>query len=222
MYVIVIGATPVGVKLTQNLVKNKHDVVVVDRRKDECNFVYAQTGCITINGNATEVDVLEAAGISKANLLVATLDEDSENLVVCMLAKKFKVPKIVTRITDPKYADAFNIAGISAVAGYTDIMFDEMMEAIQPPSLRRLERVGNMTVVIVRVEKGAEFENKTVGGFSRIRRFPESFVGSAVFRKRDGRMEVLLPEEAGRVKADDEVLATIDSTEIDKLVRFLE
>ena len=87
MYVVIVGATPVGIKVAQNLIKSRNDVVVIDQRKEECDFVYAQSGCITINGNPTEVDILEEAGISKANLLVSTLEEDTENLVVCMLAK---------------------------------------------------------------------------------------------------------------------------------------
>ena len=136
--------------------------------------------------------------------------------------KKLKVPKIVTRITDPKYADAFNIAGISAIAGYTEIMFDELMEAIHPATLRRLERVGNMVVLILRVEKGSEFENKTVGGFSRIRKFPDSFVGCGVFRKKKDKLVTLTTEEAGRVKVNDEILATIEATELAKLVKFLD
>jgi len=62
MYVVVAGAGIVGKNLATRLNEAKHDVVVIDINPSVCEDLYARHGLETIQGSATSIDVLEAAG----------------------------------------------------------------------------------------------------------------------------------------------------------------
>jgi len=66
MYVIIAGAGLIGYETTIVLTRNKHDVVVIDVKREVCDKVHAETGAIAVNGNATDIRVLSEAGGAKA------------------------------------------------------------------------------------------------------------------------------------------------------------
>ncbi|MCK4968729.1 MAG: NAD-binding protein, partial [Candidatus Aenigmarchaeota archaeon] len=68
MYIIIVGIDPSSKKLIEKLSK-KHDIVVIDTDKNKCEDEYTNTGVTVINDDATKLDVLQDAGISKANVL---------------------------------------------------------------------------------------------------------------------------------------------------------
>ncbi len=63
MYILIAGGGFVGKGLARRLVEHKHDVVLIDRDADVCKDIYARHGAVTVTGNATDIDVLESAGI---------------------------------------------------------------------------------------------------------------------------------------------------------------
>ena len=55
------------------------------------------------SGDATELFVLERAGIERADLVVAVTGDDEDNIIVCQVAKeKYGVPKVIARVNDPR------------------------------------------------------------------------------------------------------------------------
>ena len=70
MYIVIAGGGLVGRDLAQALVAARHDVVVVEIDRAVCEHIYAKIGAVSINGNATSIDVLEDAGLNKADVAV--------------------------------------------------------------------------------------------------------------------------------------------------------
>ena len=106
MYVVVAGAGIVGKNLATRLNEAKHDVVVIDINPSVCEDLYARHGLETIQGSATSIDVLEAAGLTKADVAVATMRNDADNLAFTLLAHGFDVPRIiVSRSESPASID---------------------------------------------------------------------------------------------------------------------
>jgi trk system potassium uptake protein TrkA len=101
MYVIVAGAGVIGIQITQMLLANKHDVVAIDRDANVCEAVYAETGALTIHGNATDLDVLEKAGAKKADAVVCLMHLAADNIACALLAKSLGVPRIIARLRNP-------------------------------------------------------------------------------------------------------------------------
>lgn len=69
-----------------------------------------------INGDGTRPFVLEDASAGDADIAIALISKDEDNLVICELCKKgFHVKKTVALLTDPKKTDFFYRMGIDSV-----------------------------------------------------------------------------------------------------------
>ena len=102
MNTIIVGCTKVGIILASELCRTGHYVAVVDRNaKRFCELPSFFHG-VTVEGVALDFSVLEKAGIMECDALAAVTDDDNLNIVVAQLAKeKYKIPNVVTRISDP-------------------------------------------------------------------------------------------------------------------------
>ena len=69
---MIAGAGLVGGSLAERLADAHHDVVVIDSDKAVCEQLAASVGALVLHGSATDIAVLEQAGIGKADVAVST------------------------------------------------------------------------------------------------------------------------------------------------------
>jgi len=98
MYVIVIGAGELGYYLTQLLVEENHDVVVIDKDPVVCERISNELNVVATQGDATESRTLEQAGIKDADAVVALTKQDETNLIIALLAKELGAKQVATRL----------------------------------------------------------------------------------------------------------------------------
>ncbi len=98
MRAIVIGAGEVGFDVARMLSLEQNDVVVVDRDTDAIRAVREKLDVMTIIGNGTSADVLEEAGVRKADMLIAVTAVDEVNIIACMLADRLGVRTTIARV----------------------------------------------------------------------------------------------------------------------------
>ncbi|MFB6265617.1 MAG: TrkA family potassium uptake protein, partial [Candidatus Nanohaloarchaea archaeon] len=167
----------------------------------------SETAATVVNGDPTKLSVLEDAGISKADTLVTTLEEDNENLVISMIAKKYGVPKVVTRLENPEYREIYDILDIDAIE-YTDIVYGEFISAIEHPEMVKIANIGEGKEIIeIDVVEGSRFKNLRIDEIKELDGFPlEEVEFSAVLREED----VLRPRETLRLEEGDSLLMIID------------
>lgn len=103
MRVIIVGGGKVGNYLAEML-SEKHDVTVIEQSLDKSNDLEKSLANVNIiNGDGCEPLVLEGAGLSVTNLVLAVTGDDEDNLVVSYLSKFiYEVPKVVARVNNPK------------------------------------------------------------------------------------------------------------------------
>jgi trk system potassium uptake protein TrkA len=183
MYVIVAGGGMVGGGLVRSLLDNKHDVVLIEQHKELCDKLYAETGVIAINGSATSIEALNEAGIRKADVVVAATGNDADNLACAILAKSFNVPRVIVRMRDPAYKNAYAVAGVNAIVRVTDMMVNQIMMDIENPQVRRITTIGGgkADIFMVKVPDSAKVAGKSVQDIVGSRHFPSECVFVAVY-----------------------------------------
>jgi trk system potassium uptake protein TrkA len=123
MMVLIVGAGRVGSAVARSALAAGHDVSVLD--EDPLSHERLEVGMdgswedgggrFTV-GTALEVEALEAAGISDADVFIASTNGDNTNLVIAQLAqKRFGVPKVIVRVLDPARSDWYAQQGLNTI-----------------------------------------------------------------------------------------------------------
>lgn len=104
MNIIIAGAGKVGYDLAENLAKENHNVVIIDKNPQILMKAEENLDVMCIKGSATSTNILLEAGVKEADLLMAVTGSDEINMVCCLTAKKLGISYTIARIRDPEYA----------------------------------------------------------------------------------------------------------------------
>jgi len=103
MKIVIVGNGKVGFFLAGQMVREAHDVTVVDVREDALRRAADMLDIMVIRGNGVSTDILREAGADGADLLVATTNSDEVNMVCCLIAKNLGTGYTIARIRNPEY-----------------------------------------------------------------------------------------------------------------------
>jgi trk system potassium uptake protein len=149
MYVVVAGGGHMGTHLVSRLMAEGHEVVVIDVDPKVTQQVFTAHGAVAITGSATDLGVLEEAGLKRADVAVAMTGRDAHNLSFCLLARYLGVPRVLARMLDPKYEVPYRLVGATKVHNEAEILVDSFLVSIDYPELGALMRIGRGDVVAV-------------------------------------------------------------------------
>ena len=204
MRVVVTGGGAVGRHLAADLADRGHRVSLIEQNRAEIDRLKAWAPNVdVILGDACEPWVLEAAELSKAEVVVAATGDDEDNLVTSLLAKQeFAVPRVLARVNHPRNEWLFTEQwGVDAAVSPPHILTAMVEEAVTVGDLVRLIRLegGRISIVEMTLPDGAP----SVGHpLYELRMPPDSAVVAVL---RDG--HVVIPQPETVFSAGDEVVA---------------
>jgi trk system potassium uptake protein TrkA len=170
MYAIVAGGGKVGANITRSLLAMGHEVTLVEQRRDRFEQLEAELGPVVLAGDATEIFVLERAGIARPpDLVGAVTGDDEDNIVIAQIAQDgYQVPKVVARVNDPRNQAHIDLLGVTrtqcATSGLLGLVEHEVPEH-GLVKLLELRREG-LEVVELQVSPEAPAAGKRVAGLS--------------------------------------------------------
>src|SRR5207247_1430274 len=166
MYFLIAGGGKVGAKLARTLIRMGHEVTLIEQRQDRFARLEEEFEHHVMKGDATELYVLERAGIARPpDIVVAATGDDEDNIVICQLAReKYGVPKVIARVNDPRNQPHFDLVGISpticATSGLLALIEHEVPEH---ELVHLLElRKENLEIIEVQIDKGSPCAGKPV------------------------------------------------------------
>lgn len=117
VHVVIVGCGRVGSTLALELTASGHTVAVIDRKTEAFKRLGENFSGLTIAGIGFDRDVLQEAGIEKAQAVAAVTNGDNSNILIARVAReKFGIEKVVARIYDPKRAEIYERLGVATVA----------------------------------------------------------------------------------------------------------
>jgi len=120
MYIIIGGGGEVGYYLARNLLKQGHEVLLMEKDPARLQTLSDELGQSIFKGDACEARVLEEAGARRADVVIAVTGEDEDNLVICQVAKqRFNVGRTIARLNNPRNEVLFQKLGIDVTVSPT-------------------------------------------------------------------------------------------------------
>jgi len=105
MRAIIIGAGKIGFNIAKILVKEKYDVILIEKIEERAKVTQENLDIQVVVGNGASESILEEAGVKDADLLIAVTEVDEINMIACVLAKNHGVEKTVARVRKLEYAE---------------------------------------------------------------------------------------------------------------------
>ena len=217
MYVIVAGGGKVGANVARSLLRLGHEVTLIEQRRDRYETLEDEFEHQVQRGDATELYVLERAGIARPpDIILALTGDDEDNMIIGQIAKeKYGVPKIIARVNDPRNQAHFDLLGISpTVCATSNIISLVQHEVPEHDMIHLLElRRENLEIVEVQIDG----DSPSVGMSVEALALPEGSRLISVMR--DGRAEIAVGSTV--LEAGDQVLAILETGKEDELRRIL-
>jgi trk system potassium uptake protein TrkA len=117
MRYLIIGCGRVGSGLANELTLRGHQVTVVDKDPQAIENLGPVFKGRAIVGFGFDREVLEAAGIQRADGLAAVTASDEANVIAARIARDiYRVPRVVARLFDPRQAEIYKRMGLQTIS----------------------------------------------------------------------------------------------------------
>jgi trk/ktr system potassium uptake protein len=215
MYVIVVGAGKVGWNLARELLDKGNEVTLIEKTRDRYLTVEQELEHNVQYGDASELWVLERAGISRADMVIAVTGDDEDNMLICQVAKeKYLVDRIIARVNNPRNKEWFELLGIRPNVSATDLILRLIEHEVPDYGLIHLLDLPEERLEII--EMLLADRSPVAGRRVSDLDLPEGSLLISVLR--DGRGFVPGPDTV--LEAGDEVLAVLDPGVEEDLKQF--
>jgi trk system potassium uptake protein len=205
MYIIVAGGGKVGANVARALLKRGHEVTLIEQDRQRFEQLEAELGPVVLHGDATEMHVLERAGIARPPALVAAVTgDDEDNIIISQISKEgHGVRKAIARVNDPRNQQHFDLLGITQTMCATSSLLGMVEHEIPEHGLVTLLELRSEGLSLVEVEippngpaAGRRVADLTLPDDSRL-----------VSVMRDGTAQIAVGETA--IQAGDQVVAIL-------------
>ena len=215
MYVVIAGGGKVGANVARSLIAMEHEVTLVEQRRDRVAQLEEEFGHAAMLGDATEIAVLERAGIARPpDLVLAVTGDDEDNLVISQLAREgYGVEKVIARVNDPRNQETFDLLGVSRTVCATSGLLGLVEHEVPEHGLVRLLELRREGLEVVEVQLSNDVAQRRVSEIA----LPEGARLIAVLRA--GASDIAGPDTI--VRPGDQVLAIARSGLEDALRRAL-
>ncbi len=205
MYVIVAGAGKVGWNLARELLAKDQEVTLIESDHRRFRIVEEELEHAASYGDATELWVLERAGIQRADLVIAVTGDDEDNILICQMAKeKYGVQRIVARVNNPRNLQHFKLLGVQPAVSATDLILRLIEHEVPEYGFVQLLALEEERLEIIELEVG---EGSVAAG-RRVQDvvLPDGSLIISVLRDGNG----FVPKSDSVIEAGDQVLLILD------------
>ena len=205
MYIIIAGAGKVGWNLARELIEKGNEVTLIDNDRNRYLTVEQELEHNVQYGDASELWVLERAGITRADMVIAVTGDDEDNMLICQVAReKYLVDRIIARVNNPRNKEWFELLGIKPYVSATDLILRLLEHEVPEYGLVHLLDLPEERLEIIELLLGES--SGAVGRRVGDLNLPEGSLLISVLREGKG----FVPGPDTVLEPGDEVLAVLD------------
>jgi trk system potassium uptake protein TrkA len=205
MYVVICGGGKVGWNLARELIEKGNEVTLVEQDRRRYLIIEEELEHAVQYGDATELWVLERAGIQRADLVIAVTGDDEDNILICQMAKeKYLCERTISRVNNPRNLQHFELLGIQPAVSATDLILRLIEHEVPQYGLVHLLDLPaeRLEIIEIEVTPNAPAASRRVSEIP----IPDGSLIISVLRNGEG----FVPKADTVIEAGDEVLLVLD------------
>ena len=220
MNIIVAGCGKIGKTITESLLKEGHNLTVIDQNSTVLSEVTNQFDIMGVCGNGADCETLSEAGIENTALFISTTDSDELNMLSCFLAKRMGAEHTIARIRNPEYNDQSlgfmkQQLGLSMAINPEHLAARELYMILRLPSAAKIETFSarNFEMIELKLKPDSVLDNIKLSDLRS--KFSAKFLICAVERED----KAYIPDGNFVLKSGDKIALTANRHEIAKLLK---
>ncbi|RMF87621.1 MAG: TrkA family potassium uptake protein [Nitrospinota bacterium] len=138
MYLIIVGAGPVGSGLIELALQDGHNVVLIEANAKRAQEASQKYDVMVLHADIAQGGILEEAGIEQADALVAATGDDSDNLMAMFLGVEYGVKTLISIVNDQRHRRLFERLGVHVLVDPEKIVAQHLYDRLCQPTLEEV------------------------------------------------------------------------------------
>ncbi len=196
--------------------KHGNRIVVINEDEDTVNLLSEHYDLDVFKSDPTKIYSYEVADVTNFDLVVSLLEHDSDNFVVCKIAKElFHIKKAICTVTNPNNVAIFQRLGIDSPISASYLLTERIRGESDVESIFRTLSLEDEKIVITEVKILDSFPcvNQTLAQL----RLPNSGNITCIFRDPD----VIIPRGNTMIQVGDTIVIASGQEAQQELIDYL-
>lgn len=213
MFITILGCGRIGRMLALDLVKEGHNVAIIDKSKENLKELGSGFNGVIVEGLGIDEEVLIKAGIEEADVFIGLSAEDSINIMAAQIAKRlFKVKRVIARVYKGELNDFYEQSGIEIIYPSKDAE-ERIKRSIVHQNAGIIAELTDEKLLLVRITAGKALAHKKIIELDTLNQM------KVLHMKRNGVKRIPIPEEV--INEGDILVMSIKQEVIGMLERLL-
>ena len=213
--VVIIGGGNVGFLIAEQLKNDRGThIKIVEKSPERCRKLAEHLNhALILEGDGTDLELLEQERLEDADVLVAVTEDDSKNLLVALLGKQLNIPKVITRVNRSRNRNLFEAVGIESPLTPLTAAVQETLNWLNLDQVDHLVTIGEQAEVmeVTYPYNCVSAKIKDIGAP------PNSLIG-AILRKE----KAIIPDGETELRPGDHLLIITTPDNVESVDQWLE
>jgi trk system potassium uptake protein TrkA len=207
--IMIAGGGNIGLRLARAL-GTRYEVKIVEASSLRCEYLASQlpSSTLVLNGDSTDEDLLADESVGDMDLFVALTNDDENNIMSCMLAKRMGARRVIALINRRAYAELVQGSRIDIAIVPAQTTIGQLLkhvrrgDVVAVHSLRR-----GAAEALEAIAHGDAKSSKVVGRRIEQIELPRgSNIGAIVRANREGGSDVIIAHHDTVIQPEDHVI----------------
>jgi len=206
VYIIVVGGGKVGRNLARELIARGNEVTLIESDQRRYAIVEEELEHNVINGDGSEIWVLESAGIERAEMVIPVTGDDEDNILIAQMAReRYGIDRVIARCNNPRNLQHFDLLGVKPAVSATDLILRLIEHEVPRYGMHHLLDLPQENLEILEMEIVADSPaaEKSIAELD----LPEGVLVISILRDGGG----FVPLGDSMIRVGDEVLIVLDA-----------
>lgn len=212
--VVIFGANQVSISLAKALEETIRDVSIIEPSREKANqAAEVLSRCVVHHGSGTDMNLFNDINMNDADFFLALSEDDENNILAALLAKKHGAKRALVITNDPEYLPILDSIGMDITINPRLITVSAILKHLRKGRVMSVFKlIEDAEVMEIGVDINSSIINKKIGKV----KFPENSMIGALLRKG----EMMVPTEDLEIKAGDSVIVVAQPQAIEKIEKL--
>ncbi len=217
MKVVITGGKHEADFIVKMLKEEHHQLIVINNDRQFAEYISTNNDIPVFPGDPTKAYTLSDAECDHADVLLALSDNDTDNYITCITAKKlFHIKRTVSKVRNPKNVELFKKLGVDSVISSTYLMAQTILNESSVENIIKTLSIEDEKIVMIEI--GVEEDFAMVNQRIMDIPFPRNINISCIFRD----PHVIIPKGDTCIKAGDKLIIISTPSEKEEIIDFIQ